>query len=957
MPEFRYIDLGKDVNAASLQDLQNDSWLIYPTERSCREALQAFQQRRQPLNISFLSMEEFKQRVIYSDQVCLQDEKRLVCLYQAMTAEDKAAFHIDQYPDIVDWGQHFFELFEDLAEEQVDAEHLLARIESFEVFCQEWQVINYSRMLAILGQYRDFIAAKGFTDAILDKRIAHIHLSEGIRRFIFVNQFYYSKLERSIINHLNELRLDSIIIYQGREDWLDKETLQSGEFNLAEAFPDTVLPFRLQVYETTNHWQMALAFLKDFRPEPGKEQTEHLIIDAQFLQQPYHKMFSKEHFRYPEPPQIHSTRLFHFLQIMGKGLENLVVNSGRLMVRLDWLLQAIGMDGFISYFRPLWKTGQSNEFIGFICRFSDDDVLYLDLELSILKLLDDDKVTRDNAELLAEIMALLTSLNKISSARSLALTIDSESGIQIDKLLSEAEKSCTTIQENFYTGLANFVSIDDLALVDDWRLLYPGLPLSAGIYALFLDFLKPRHYKLNLKEDHAPGATITNVMDTRNLKADKLTFLNLTEGLLPSSRTPVWLFNERQRKEIGLKTWDDVRNWERHYFYRIIATTREVNIYTVANQDRDIEPSSFLNELYDLYCTKAQTEQQAWEKVAVSADTLLKNLLRSEADNPLAQSASIAELNKPEIHTAFFNLPFAPDQDFGSQKNIALSWSSCDHFLYNPFLFFLRDVKRVRERVVRMEETLNRKMFGKLLHHYLMVITQDLAGQHDGLLSMQWNWLTKDFLQRNLDHALTTPMLAFQLPANYNREFLAEFLGPFLTDTAGKFFRVELNSRLDSAREFITLIPEQERSDEYEQQYKLLIRPDETAGNFGISIKGRADLRLETRDSRYIIDFKTGGYDELQLVLYMWFYYLIAQPELEGHIEVYFYKLLEKKLMKINTTSKFQPHKLKDVILAALAEIAANGYAPPHKIAYYDRSLPISRADLLKNVVVAKEED
>ncbi|MFO7659406.1 MAG: hypothetical protein R6V77_00665, partial [Candidatus Cloacimonadaceae bacterium] len=174
MPEFRYIKLGEDINSAVSSEIKNDTWLIYPTERSCREAMTAFQKVWQPLNISFLSMDEFKQKVIFSNQIRLQDEKRLVCLFQAMTAEDRSVFHIEKYSDLIEWGQHFFELFEELAEEEIDANALLKRIEGNEVFCQQWQVQNYSRMLAILQQYRDLILSKNFTDAVFDNKTANL---------------------------------------------------------------------------------------------------------------------------------------------------------------------------------------------------------------------------------------------------------------------------------------------------------------------------------------------------------------------------------------------------------------------------------------------------------------------------------------------------------------------------------------------------------------------------------------------------------------------------------------------------------------------------------------------------------------------------------------------------------------------------------------------------------------
>jgi hypothetical protein len=237
MPEFRYIKLGEDIVEAVKQEFRKDTWLIFPTERSCREALTAFQEQWQAINIGFLSMDEFKQRVIYSDRVLLQDEKRLVCLYQAMTAEDRANFHIEKYPDLIDWGQHFFSFFEDLAEECVEPDELLRRMQNLEFTYQEWQLINYERMLTIRRQYAEFINARDYSDAIFDNTIPNLHLPQDISSFVFVNQYYYSKLEKTIIEKLEEKRRKITVWYQGCADWLNENSLKSSEVVLPEAFP------------------------------------------------------------------------------------------------------------------------------------------------------------------------------------------------------------------------------------------------------------------------------------------------------------------------------------------------------------------------------------------------------------------------------------------------------------------------------------------------------------------------------------------------------------------------------------------------------------------------------------------------------------------------------------------------------------------------------------------------
>jgi len=957
MPDFRFLKMGSDVIAASLEEVQNNTWLIYPTERSCREAREAYQKQWQPLKVTFLSMEEAKARLIYSNQICLEDEKRLVCLYQAMTEEDKTFFHIVQYNDLVDWGRHFFELFEDLAEEQIEAADLLFRLENYELSCQEWQLQNFRQMLKIRTQYQQFLSVKGFSDKIFDLDLKHFLHPKDASRIVFANQFYYTKLERALINKLEDNGIQVVILYQGEEKWLNKETLQSSELNLEEAFGTGSLPFSFEVKETGNIWQMATAFLQDFASEQETQAQTHFIIDAEFLNQPYHEVFSPFLFNIAEPQYLSQTRLFLFLQAIGNGLENIIIAGNKISVRLDWLLQAVGVQGFINYFRPQWNNAAIDKFLAFVCRFSEEDILYLDFDLQVLSILKWPVTELENIELLADIVSLLQRLSNIKSAKDLADFIDSRSGIEIDQLLTDEEKTSTNLKEAFYTALANFIAIDELSLVENWQSLYPDFPLSACIFALFVNFLKPRKYRISEAKDNAFKATVTNVMDTRNLKADKLSFLNLTEGILPGSRTPVWLFNEKQRNDLGLKTWGTIRNWERYYFYRIIATASEVRCYTIVNIDDNIEPSSFLNELHEFYLQHCGSQKNSWQKLSFGTDIILKNLLQSDLANPLTAAVELNDLKQSDKQNSFFNIPFDRKQDIGETGAICFSWSSCERFIRNAYYYFLRDVNKLKERTFKVEETLNRRLFGKLLHSYFMNINHSLAERHQGELNPAGELIAKTELEDILNKTLRQQLWNYQLPANYNKEFFAQIVTPFLIKTAWMFFHDEFKIIFKNTDQKITIIPEEESSTPMEQQNKLLMTSAAKGNEYQILIHGRADLRAETATDKYIIDFKTGGLDKLQLIFYAWFYYLIEHPEEEKIIHPSFYNLLTAVSKKIIFNDKQTAKELKDKIADALQTLAEQGYTPPSVSKSYDCSLNISRADLVKNFSYADEDE
>jgi len=524
-------------------------------------------------------------------------------------------------------------------------------------------------------------------------------------------------------------------------------------------------------------------------------------------------------------------------------------------------------------------------------------------------------------------------------------------------LLADEEKTSTNLKEAFYTALANFIAIDELSLVENWQTLYPDFPLSACIFTLFVNFLKPRKYQIFETKNNAYKATVTNVMDTRNLKADKLSFLNLTEGILPGSRTPVWLFNEKQRNDLGLKTWETIRNWERYYFYRIIATASEVRCYTIANIDDNIEPSSFLNELYEFCLQRDESIKDSWQKISFGTDIILKNLLQSDLSNILTAPVDLNDMKQSDKQNTFFNMPFERNQDIGEKGAICFSWSSCERFIHNAYYYFLRDVNKLKERTFKVDETLNRRLFGKLLHSYFMNINHRMVEKHQGEINPAGELIARTDLEDILNKTLNQQLWNYQLPANYNKEFFNEIVTPFLIDTAWMFFHDAFTTIFTNTNQKVTIIPEEISSTPMEQQNKLLMTTSANGNEYQILIHGRADLRAETQTDKYIFDFKTGEFDKLQLIFYAWFYYLIEHPEEEKNIHLSFYNLLKTSLKNIVFNDKQKAKELKDKIEDALKTLAEQGYTPPAKSKSYDRSLNISRADLVKNFSYADEDE
>ncbi len=102
-----------------------------------------------------------------------------------------------------------------------------------------------------------------------------------------------------------------------------------------------------------------------------------------------------------------------------------------------------------------------------------------------------------------------------------------------------------------------------------------------------LNYLKSAKISIQRNEKLSPEWEISNLLDSRNRAITKVAFFQMIEGIVPSNPTPVWLFNESQRAKLGLKTYNDVRKWERYYFFRLLLCSEQAICLSYANQERE----------------------------------------------------------------------------------------------------------------------------------------------------------------------------------------------------------------------------------------------------------------------------------------------------------------------------------------------------------------------------------
>lgn len=945
MPQLKYLAFNENLMDAALKHAQDETILVFPTKLAASEAERQHFQNWGFETCKFLSMDEYKESFIHYDLPLLEDDKRLICLYQAMSPEHREYFHIYSFEDSIRWGQQFFRFFDELWDEMLEpgrwsGEDSLA----VELKLQEWQMESLVRCEEIASTYLELIHAKGFTDPIFSSSIRHIRLPEKPGNYVFVNQYYYSALEKHLIESLEQSGASILLLVQAPEDSFDVKTMKPKALMPAEVFAGSAYRTgKITVHKTASEEQMIMQLLQDL---PGLERgKQNALLDSGFQTRAYSKLIPERYIRPRQQKSLSKSFYYRFLNYIRKDIRSLKDSLEQRFIPLQNLLDAAT--------DPLWVGCYSSEdralITSQILELGADNILYIDLDLRLFRLLKDEDKFQQLKAYLEAYLRLLKRFMEIRSIADLVELLTREPALELGKLLSEEEQRCSDAPEKLYERLANFKSIEDLGLVTDWSALFSGgnPQLVSGILELYLASIKNLQISYRQEDREAGLYELSNLLDSRNRSFDSLVVLNCMEGILPSGPEPVWILNEAQRGRLGLKTFSDVQMWERYYFFRLLFSCHSVYLYYYQNLEQNIESSSFISELKALQdealLPGSLLVWRGEEKGFGLRLRHLHNALRDRSKRHAAKPEGLCGMG--ETNAEFFNLPFDPVKDFHGTGQIKASYYRLENLVRFPIIWYISDYAGLKEPELKLEETISRKLFGTIIHSHLSLLMDGLAGKHKTYNEINARISDKTLLYNKLVEMLEEEIWRYKIPQNYNWVFLRGILADSIVETVWWFFQDWLPGILEQ-RELV-LIPEEEELTDQERKYKTLFTREIDGRTYQVLFLAKADLRIECSDQVYIVDFKTGHADQGQLILYELFYYLIEGLRQDDELSSFVCKLLERKAEPVRNQPKDR-EKYISRIHTALERIVNEGYGASEKTADRKRHVKISRTDLYR---------
>ena len=931
--KFIHYPLSENLDTIVRELAKPDSILVFPTLSAAKKAQKDFLAKWDLSWRRFFSMEELRSALILPEQPLLTDDKRLLCLYLVMDESERQNFNIYSYSDVVDWGRRFFDFWEELGEECVSLEELQEKVNSGTFFMQEWQSIYLQKIITIRSNYYKYISALGFSDAIFCLKPANITVPWQGLNFYYINQYYYSALEKQQLKAIEKAGNNVTLVTHGWEIQGDLDNWKEQEFSLAESWNSLPQKPVIEMIETDNETQMALAFLSW-----NLEQTcqNCAVIDSSFHLKSYSHYFPAEHFAKPNNYSFCEGKIYKMLAAIYAGIQAVKASSGFLPLKI--LANFISEDWFCFYFydessnlEPAEYMEQLRLELSFLI---NRDYLYVDCAMFSTE------KKQFLGLLVEEFYRLINAFSQVGRVAELCSLLDSPQGLLLDKLLEDNEKQLTDIIPVFWERMANFTATETLGLISSWQQIFTEESIGLNLLDLLLNFLKTAKISYSRKEILSPEWEISNLLDTRNRSFSTVVFLQMIEGKVPSSPTPVWLFNEAQRAKLGLKTFDDIRNWERYYFFRLLLCSERAVCFSYENQEFAIIPSSFLGELKDLL-QNDETAKFQKRKVTVSLPEVYNFDLQCEPI-PRLEDSEYCAVNK-DMDDDFFIIPSDPVADF-TTNNICFTASALIQFLKNPFLWYVENKSKIYLQNWEAAETISYKLFGNIMHTYFSTTLAELRGIHESWNCMEDLFGNSEKLEKQLKSVIASDKMKYQIPKNYNADFLGEILAKKLAQSLFFFYNDWLKKKVEGRR--FKLIPETEEQTKEEKLCKPLSSFQLGNRDYILSLRGKADLRIELENKALIVDFKTGSHDYRQLCVYEWCYYLLDEVLPPDAVSSIFWNILDPT-DRTEGVNEEKRNKLKQQILEKITDCLENGYSTITKTTDRQRLKNITRADLI----------
>jgi PD-(D/E)XK nuclease superfamily len=340
-----------------------------------------------------------------------------------------------------------------------------------------------------------------------------------------------------------------------------------------------------------------------------------------------------------------------------------------------------------------------------------------------------------------------------------------------------------------------------------------GHPEWRGFQKLFRQVVLSQ--KIPFTGEPLKGLQVMGVLETRNLDFDNVFVISLNEGMLPASGKQGSYIPHSIRKAYGLPTYEHQDAIYAYLFYRLLQRSERIHLYY--NTEPDIlgngEMSRYVQQL--VYESGLKVDQFVLHN-PIEVNTTKEVMIRKT----------------PEV------LSLLDKYKTGGERE--LTPSALNDFIECRLRFYLKHLAGLKEPN-EVEEDLDARVFGNLLHHIIHWFYEDLQPKRNGLIEKEDVVNQNKKIDELIDRAFRDHYhLDVDKPVDYQgqrvivREIVREFAMKILEkDALYAPFTIEL----------------------LESKISILLKLN---NGLEIRLAGKIDRADRKNDSVRVIDYKTG---------------------------------------------------------------------------------------------------
>jgi len=364
---------------------------------------------------------------------------------------------------------------------------------------------------------------------------------------------------------------------------------------------------------------------------------------------------------------------------------------------------------------------------------------------------------------------------------------------------------------------------------------------------------------------------IMGMLESRTLDFEHVIVLSCNEGLLPQSKSTDSIIPFDLRLKNNMPTHRENDASFAYTFYRLFHQAKKVTlIYTDKKEATGGgEKSRFLNQIEEEFGYKKIIKNTEGEAVEDTKHT------KAGTNGSIKLSQLSLQLPNAQVTSKKVHKDEAVLEMVRSQLKKGVSPSAINTYITSPLQFFYRSVLKLSE-ADEIEETLNYRTFGTLIHETLDIMLQNKIGQVVDAELLQGILSKKEKLNTLMDEVIQEKLK--KIDTSQGKNYL-------LRNVAESLLQKFLQLQIEKDTPFLLLSQET-----YQAHVLQVAIPWAAPVTFRIS--GKADRIDITRDKKIrIVDYKTGSFEvsKLKVGNYQQLFY---EPDKEKIVQLMLYKYL-----------------------------------------------------------------